>query len=243
MNMNKLLFLTLFAASGLACAGTPSTEAPPPPPPPVPTTPDAAPPVIIPVPVATAPAVAEDPRLLPPPWGDLGFSYGNAVVLHVDPSTVVLTLPSGANAETEALYTAWEQKLVAAGFAAGVATSNGVDAAEPWTRGPHRISIARGIVGTSAYLYAEDLQKVAVSAVETRTVDDSVAKLIGLPTTPGTRVTPPKTGTVVTTPPTSTTPPDTTQGTGMPRGTKDAKEDRDGKPKGGKSGGKPKKGE
>ena len=242
----EFLIFALAVASTLACAGsTTTTETPPPPPPPPVTTPETVPPVVPPPVAVTAPVATppEDPRLLPPPWGDLGFSYGNALVLHVDPGTAVLTLPSSATADTEALYTAWEQRLVANGYAAGVAYTNGLDASEPWSKGPLRISIARGIVGTSAYVYAEDLQKVGAGAgaVEKRTVDDAVAALIGLPGTSAGKVTPPRPATppLATTPHTDTTDPDASQGKGM---TRDGTGVHDTKPKSGKGMGKPKKG-
>ncbi len=174
----KLITLLPLLAFGVGCDLLMPADAPPPPPPPPPAVVEAPPapelPMTPPPPVAR-PAEA---TLLPPPWGDLGFTYGSAAVLHSDAGTVVLTLPSTATAEIEALYAAWQKSLVDKGFAAGPSYVNGLDAGEPWTHGPRKVSIARGVVGTSAYLYAEDLQKGSVSAVDKHTVDDSVSALM-----------------------------------------------------------------
>ena len=243
----KLKILLPFFAFGLGCDILNPPVSPPPPPPappaevvqalPAEVTPALPAEVTPALPLAPLPAATETAAatLLPPPWGDLGFAYGNAAVLHSDAGTVVLTLPSTATAEIEALYAAWEQSLVAQGFAAGPAYINGLDAGEPWSKGARRVSIAHGVVGTSAYLYAEDLQKGSVSAVERRSVDESVSALMKQPAA--------KSSTTEAAAPSATKQADHSQGVGMTPGSHRNGDHKGDKDKKGKKDGKKKKGD
>jgi hypothetical protein len=161
----------------LACSGGSDEVRPPPPPPPdgvveAPPTPDAPPEA----PPEAPPPV--DPKLLPPPWGDLGLGYGTTTVLRVEPGAAVLVTTSAAAPEAVALFEAWQAKLGEGGFVAAAAATTGDDVTQLWTRGERRIAIAHGLVDTTAWVYAEDLQLNPAGAIAGGTMDEAVKRLL-----------------------------------------------------------------
>lgn len=188
MRVGLLLSSGTLLVLGLACSGGADELPPPPPPPDGVVTPKAEvppepPPPVDPVPTASA-------ALLPPPWGDLGLAYTDTTVLLVEPASVVLVTTSAASTDADALFTTWQASLTAAGFTPGAALVAGDDTTQVWTLGQRRIGIAHGLVDTTAYVMAEDQEKLPTGAISARTTDGAVRILLTA-----------RTSTAVTTPP------------------------------------------
>ncbi len=188
MRVGLLLSSSTLLLLGLACSGG-ADELPPPPPPPggVVAPKEEVPPEQVP-PVDAHPTASA--TLLPPPWGDLGLTYTGTTVLLVEPASAVLVTTAAASTAADALFTTWQASLTAAGFTPGAAVSAGDDTTQVWTLGQRRIGIAHGLVDTTAYVMAEDQEKLPTGAISARTTDGAVRILLTA-----------RTSTAVTTPP------------------------------------------
>lgn len=161
-----------FLALGLGCSGGADVVPPPPPPPEGVVPPVEVPPVV--PPVEPAPA----PTLLPPPWAELGLGYAGTSVLLIEPASAVLVTTSVAAADAQKLFASWQASLLAAGFQGGAAVATGDDTTQDWVMGDRRIAIAHGIVDTTAYVMAEDVQQLPDGAIAARTTDGAVRLLL-----------------------------------------------------------------